>query len=150
MDQARSYRRSRWQVHPGAIASDSQGNLHILFTHTPDEALPIGIDYIYWNGVEWSAPVSVLVNANGANTWMPRLVIDRSDMMHVIWVDGASLYYASSPAADAGSAQSWSSPAVIGQAIFDSDRSGDRVTRRFVCSLSRFVVAGPDFFGYVN
>lgn len=105
------------QLMPGAMASDSAGNLHVLFTNTPDESLPLGIEYLYWNGVEWSAPVSVLINANGANTWHPRLRIDRHDRMHVVWVDGAFLYYASSPTATAASAHSWSSPVVIGQAI---------------------------------
>lgn len=102
---------------PGAMAGDSQGNLHVLFTHTPDETLPIGIDYMYWNGNEWSTPVNVLLDPNGANASLPRLVIDRNDTMHVVWHSGAYVYHAMSPVAAAGSADSWSRPNAIGDAI---------------------------------
>lgn len=105
---------------PGAMASDSQGNLHVLFTHTPDKVMPIGIDYLYWNGADWSTPVSVLINPDGSNVLLPQLVIDRRDVMHVVWIGGGTLYYAASPAATAGSVRSWAKPVAIGETLLTS------------------------------
>ncbi len=97
------------------MEADSQGNIHLVFQHAPDSTAPIGLDYTYWNGAEWSSPISILLDPNGTDATMPQMVIDQSDVMHVVWNSNGRLYYSKSPSASAGSAKSWSKPFPIGQ-----------------------------------
>lgn len=103
---------------PMALVPDQMGRVHLLFPHQPDEDTATGIDYMLWDGVQWSPPVNVLVNPDGSSSQVVRAAIGQDDMIHVIWLGGNNrLYYSSAAASQAGSAHSWLTPEPIAEAL---------------------------------
>jgi hypothetical protein len=104
-----------------ALVADRAGGLHLFYPHQPDESSSYGIDYVHWNGSEWSQPVSVLVNPDGSDASHVRAAVDAGQVIHLVWAGGLyRLYYASVPAALAGSVQAWSKPEAIATAITEA------------------------------
>jgi hypothetical protein len=116
-----------------ALVADRAGNLHLFFPHQPDETFSAGIDYLYWDGADWSQPVSVLVNEDGSDAAHPRAAIDSRQVVHLIWYGGNNgLRYASAPVTAAASPHAWSRPEIVARALPEAD-----------------IVASPDDLLYV-
>jgi hypothetical protein len=104
-----------------ALVADRAGGLHLFYPHRPDESSSYGIDYVHWNGSEWSQPVSVLVNPDGSDVGHVRAAVDTRQVIHLVWGGGVyRLYYASAPAALAGSVQAWTEPRAVATAITEA------------------------------
>jgi hypothetical protein len=116
-----------------ALVADRAGQLHLFYPHQPDTASSYGIDYACWDGVQWSEPVNIMVNADGSDVRDVRAAIDLEQVVHLVWGGGKNtLYYASAPAARVGSAQAWSGPNAIATALTEAG-----------------IVSGPDGALYV-
>lgn len=85
-----------------AMATDSQGNLYVVSSFVPDDALAVVSRSPSGN---WFAPQ--LISSQGRG--MPKLVIDHEDTLHVLWSSGRGLYYTYKSADD----PSWSTPETV-------------------------------------
>jgi hypothetical protein len=93
------------------ITSDVNGGLHVYWTVQGSEedidkyGMFYWVDYVYWNGEEWSEPLDVFVGNYLARS--PKAVIDSSGIMHTVWVDDEGLKYAPKDIRSPISAKSW-------------------------------------------
>lgn len=103
------------RIKPGALVADPVGHLHLFFVAETMSSGSGSINYMHWDGEEWSEPVDIILTAGGSNPGTLRAAIDGDGTLHLLWVGpGRNLYYASAPSAAAGSARSWSAPRTIG------------------------------------
>ncbi len=105
-----------------ALVADPAGQLHLFYPHRPDESVPGSIDYIYWDGSEWSQPVDIMVDPQGYSPSFVRATLDPQQVIHLVWHGGNnSLRHASAPLDQAGSARAWSTPQILAIALGEAD-----------------------------
>lgn len=103
---------------PMALVADPTGLVHLLFSHTPDESIPAGIDYMVLENGQWSDPVNILINPDNSPAQIVRAVMDAQSVIHVVWIGGGNkLYYSSAPVEQAGSARGWLAPTAIAESL---------------------------------
>ena len=98
------------------VLGDAAGVVHVFFTELPQSGEDIGIEYMKLDKGKWSEPNTIMLESTTAPIRSLRVVIDKSQILHLLWVDQEQIYYSSASAATAGSAQAWSAPQVITQA----------------------------------
>ncbi len=100
----RIYEAEEPNIYEPVVVVDRAGVAHVLWR--------VDQDLLYYTRLDqtgWSKPVDVLVNANVAS-----MVADGRGILHVVWGGGNNnLEYATAWAAEAHSAQAWSSPVVL-------------------------------------
>ena len=94
-----------------SIAGDSDGNFHILWIENQSKAMYAKIDS---DGSLVNGPAQI-VDAGSNIKWSPRLVIDESDILHMLWIryttsNDCLFYYASNPTTDADQTDGYYSP----------------------------------------
>lgn len=85
-----------------AMAADSQGNVVVVANVLPDYRLALVSRSPSGN---WSVPQ--LISSQGG--YMPELVVDHEDKLHVLWSEGRNLHYAFKSADD----PLWSTPTIV-------------------------------------
>lgn len=103
------------------LLADRAGNLHLFYPHLPGGTNTYSIDYVRWDGSQWSEPVDVLLDPNGSPSFL-RAVIDSQNIVHLLWHGGmSSLRYAQAPLALAHDARTWSPPVAIASVFGEPD-----------------------------
>ncbi len=108
------------------LIAGPDGTLHLFFPHQPKVNARGAIDYVYWDGTTWSAPVSVLLDPLEGTPAAVRAALDAEHRLHLIWLGAnGTLQYASAPLTDAGSAHGWTTPRVLSRATGEPDIIAD-------------------------
>lgn len=94
------------------LTADTMGNLHLLYLNRPEGAKETAINYMMWNGIDWSPPVDALLDPESQHMVYLQSTLDNSGVMHVVWF-GYALRYASAPVSQASSPRAWSLPKTI-------------------------------------
>jgi hypothetical protein len=116
--------RTSGTLSPMVLVADRAGGLHMFFSHKPDEASGVSIDYTSWNGSEWSQPVDVLVTGMADGAALRGAVIDSRQVVHLLWLDqGRALMHSSAEVARASSPWAWSSPQKVAAGLVSGDIS---------------------------
>ncbi len=112
------------------LIADKTGIVHLFWSEDVGGRASLGgttsgntIIYSRWDGVNWSAPTDILLTpTEGINlsfgdpkAWQPEGIIDDQGKIHLVWLGQYpdKLYYSFAPAANAGSASSWSTPVIL-------------------------------------
>ena len=123
-------------THP-AIVADSLGYVHVFWTEDiggepvqTGRSLDTGnsIMYTVWDGKTWSPSIDVLSLPDEAIADFIAATVDRNNILHVIWLGQSNIYYSNAPASQAGSANAWLSPQIVGTNGARSRWSTDIVT----------------------
>jgi hypothetical protein len=106
-------------TYPPILVADQNQTVHAFATQYVGEDNPkVAVVYRYWSLLnQWSKPVDIFLAPERAN--IDGAYIDAKGIIHLIfWLSGQfsrGLYYATSPISDAGDANSWSVPKLIGE-----------------------------------
>ena len=92
------------------LARDSSDNIHVFWEDTfADQG------YALWNGAEWSPAVAAQFEFAEVT---PRLLNDENGNLFAFWIDPVgALLFSSAVAANAGSANAWTSPQTIADEV---------------------------------
>jgi len=114
------------EVKPAAIVTDPSGAAHLFWLYKQNKHDPFtwSIFYKTWQDGSWSEERDVLVTPGGG-AGAPRVVYTSNGVLHVIWADQYSLWYASSLIKTAENARSWSTPKIIATYVIDADIATD-------------------------
>ena len=98
----------------GTLACDQYQNTHLFWSDMDPEDSAI----YYRNNVggNWSPPMDVLVNPKHSALRLAVAISNKTDTVHLIWVDRelrADLYYSQAPLAEAGDPRAWSEPRLL-------------------------------------
>ena len=74
-----------------ALLADDFGHLHFFYTHYPENGIDPGIDYLFWDGLNWSEPVNIIAPRSPGNLAYVRAAIDPDQVIHLIWNNGIDL-----------------------------------------------------------
>jgi len=104
------------------LISDDFGNLHLFYTNQDDLTAPASINYIKWDGLNWSYPIDIILDSSANFPQLARAAIDHNQMIHLVWYgDANQIRYAKSPLINAQNAQFWSEPTTIATAMPGQD-----------------------------
>ncbi len=109
---------TKGQLSASTLIADDFGRLHLFYPEKPDESQTGSINYVQWDGTNWSQPIDVIVDPESTMPDSIRAVIDAKQIVHLVWHGGNNtLRYASAPLTGVGSAKIWSAPQTIASAI---------------------------------
>ena len=97
-----------------AVATDAEGQVHILWSEATGEGLPgKGLHYAGYNGTRWTQPAEVLRSPEG-KAEQPALVVV-GDRLHAVWSGGAGgeVFYSRAYVRDAYALDGWSEPQAV-------------------------------------
>jgi hypothetical protein len=97
----------------GYLVADQYGYVHCFWTETLFENGRWIIKYARFDGTTWTKPNDIYVAGAGVRNVSP--FVDQEGILHIAWAEGLAgpAYYASAPANNAFSAQSWAKPIEI-------------------------------------
>jgi|GEM_PF-6676910 len=105
-----------------SLVAGPDATLHLFFPHQPETEEPASIDYTYWDGQVWSAPVDVLLDPLGGTPSYVDAVLGSDSRLHLVWLGrNAILQYARAPLSEAASALAWSAPRAMATAVGEPD-----------------------------
>ncbi len=108
-----------------SIVADSANGLHVFWAviHPIKNS---AIFYTFYDGKQWFEPRDILIgNDRASSNQALKVVLDDSDYFHIIWSNGASLYYSTAYAAEAYLPQAWSQPTAIAEHTIGADLAVD-------------------------
>ena len=73
---------------PVAIVLDSFNSLHVVWTDYSTNPNNGEIYYIKWDEFSWSSPINI--SSNSGDSQSPRIAIDSSNNLHIVWFDNSS------------------------------------------------------------
>lgn len=100
------------------LVADSNKTVHAFNSQKVSEQLVI--IYRQWSLERgWTAPIDILLPTEKKQARMMGAFLDQSGMIHLVFFSGddlsANIYYSNAPAVNAGQAQAWSAPELIGE-----------------------------------
>jgi len=103
---------------PPIMIADQNKTVHIFYSY-PLEGLIDAIYYRQWSLDQgWTQPVDILMVARTVPNHLQSVFLDQSGVFHLIFFgddpDSGNIYYSQALATEAGRAQSWMKPVVIG------------------------------------
>jgi hypothetical protein len=108
-------------LHPVVVA-DSYGNIHVFWSEDIDggairagQRLESGntVQYRRWDGRTWTEQRDILAVARDPLADFMAVVVDNTNLLHLVWTGLTNLYYSSAPATEADSPWAWSTPMIF-------------------------------------
>lgn len=108
------------EARPPILLADRNQTVHVLNHQPYEDGHGEAIFYRQWRADSgWTEPIDVALSPRGGTPRLQSAFLDHDDVIHLIFFAGNELsggiYYSSSPAATANSAQSWLPPQWIGE-----------------------------------
>lgn len=95
-----------------SLIGDCTGLLHLLYLSRPPDAMRTSIDYMVWDGLNWSLPVDILLDPESPQMTNLQTALDENGVLHAVW-SGQSLRYSSVQISQADLPNAWSRPQTI-------------------------------------